>query len=173
MSSSQSPSLQDNDPWTEIERFVSDISYPLDIVGVGNPLRQDDAAGIGVATALRRKLDHRGRGVRVHADPTSPERLLSKLIESGHRVVVVDAVDANKPAGTVVCARLSDTKFGYFATHNIPLRLIPGIAPRADEVLLIGIQPGAIDVGEEMSPKVKESVDLVVSALIEALEEGK
>ena len=173
MSSKQSQSLDSGTPWSEVEKFVADISAPLDIVGVGNPLRGDDGAGLEVATLLRRRVDHRGGGVKVHVDPRAPERLLSRLAESRHRILVIDAVDASRAPGSVVCARLSDTSFGFFATHNIPLRLIPGISSRAGEVLLVGIQPLSIEFGERLSEPVKAAVSRVVEALSRALEDGK
>ncbi len=93
-----------------------------------------------------------------------PERQLSRIPASG-RVVLIDAVEAQAEPGSIVCANLGDTKFGYFATHNIPLKLIPGLLEMGDDLLLVGIQPAHIEVGEELSPAVRSSVETLVGEI--------
>ena len=143
------------------------------LVGVGNSIRSDDAFGLEVVSSLRRRY---GRtppaNVIVHPISSQPERVLSKLAASGGRVVVFDSVEAGKEPGTVVCARLSDTKYGFFATHNIPLRLVPGLVEIGNEVVLVGIQPENLAVGERLSPPVKEGVEKIVEAIVGATRGG-
>lgn len=155
-----------------LTRFVEESSVPLDFVGLGNPIRQDDGSGLVIVARLRKAtFPNRSRSLTFHASNGSPERLLSRLAGSSHRVVVFDAVQAALKPGTPVCARLDDTKYGFFATHNIPLRLIPGLHEAQENFLLVGIQPGWVDVGEGLSPEVEESVAIVVSAVSRALGE--
>jgi hydrogenase maturation protease len=98
-----------------------------------------------------------------------PERLLSRLASEPGRIVVFDAVDASKSPGEIVCARLSDTKYGFFATHNVPLRLVPGLAGRRDEVFLVGVQPQSLEVGEGLTDVVQRSVERLVAVVVEAV----
>jgi hydrogenase maturation protease len=141
---------------------IANSSRPLHFVGVGNHFRRDDAAGLVALASLKRSLIRPRPGwVKFH-DETSSERALSK-IPSGEGIVVFDAVESNGEPGRIVCASLADTKYGFFATHNVPLRLIPGLAERADSVFLIGVQPESIEVGEGLSATVSKSVDELVT----------
>jgi len=141
------------------------------IFGIGNPIRQDDAVGLEVVTSLLR-LDLASKGgVMVHGLSSSTERMISDFATRRERVVVVDAVEAQKAPGTIVCARLSETKFGFFATHNIPLRLVPGVAENAADTYVIGIQPQSVGVGEGLSEVVRESSAKLVAMVARLLEE--
>jgi hypothetical protein len=87
------------------------------VFGIGNPMKQDDGVGLEVVSSLRRRLGPASRkAVRVHGLSSNPERIISDLASKGERIVIIDAVEAQKKPGTIVCARLSDTKFGFFAT---------------------------------------------------------
>lgn len=156
-----------SDGWEQgLARCLVDDGVAVHIVGVGNSIRQDDAAGLIAVRRLLRQLGSTpSRHLTIHPESSSPERLLSKLAEGEGRVIVVDAVDAGAEAGGIVLGRLSETSSGYYATHNLPLKLIPGIADRLDAVYLLGIQPAALDVGEGLSPPVEASVDRLVSKI--------
>jgi len=142
------------------------------VFGIGNPIKQDDAVGLEVISLLRRRLKHASRkGVKIHALSPNPERVISDLASKGERIVVIDAVEAQKEPGAIVCARLSETKFGFFATHNVPLRLVPGVAENGSETYIVGIQPDSVGVGEGLSDVVKESSARLVT-LVAGLLEG-
>ena len=98
-----------------------------------------------------------------------PELLLSRLSSSAGRIVIFDAIEAAKQPGAIVCSRLSDTKYGYFATHNIPLRLVPGLAERADDVYICGVQPESLEVGEGLSDVVSGSAAQIVKAVTDTV----
>lgn len=136
------------------------------VVGVGNPIRQDDAVGLEIVASLRRRLGPRPTPkVVIHPPSLMPERILSRVAAQGGRLMVFDAVEANRRPGSIVCANLADTKFGFFATHNVPLRLIPGVAGSLEGSLVIGIQPESLDVGEGLSATVTEAKGRVVAAM--------
>lgn len=141
------------------------------VIGIGNSLKGDDAVGLEAAASLRRRLARASKVVRVHGPTSNPERIISALASRGERILIIDAVEAQKDPGTIVFARLSETKFGFFATHNIPLRLIPGVAENAADTYLVGIQPESVFVGEGLSAVVKKSCDWLVEA-IAGLAEG-
>lgn len=127
------------------------------IVGVGNELRGDDAAGLALASSLAERLGlNPTPRLTIHVPLRNPEVLISRLCLQGARVVVLDAVEAAKEPGTVVAARLRDTKFGFFATHNVPLKLIPGVSE--GDVWLLGVEPASLEVGAGLSPDVLSAV---------------
>jgi hydrogenase maturation protease len=102
---------------------------------------------------------------------SNPERMISDLASKGERIVVIDAVEARKKPGAIVCARLSETKFGFFATHNVPLRLVPGVAENAADTYVVGIQPDSVGIGEGLSDVVKESSVKLVAMIASLVEE--
>jgi hydrogenase maturation protease len=145
----------------------------VNLVGVGNPIRSDDGVGLAIVSQLRSKLGHHPVGrVTIHGPSFMPERILSKVASEGGTVLIFDAVEATRNAGAVICGALRDTKYGYFATHNIPLRLVPGLAERADCVYVVGVQPGSLEVGEGLTPAVSASANLVVNAVAEEVRAG-
>ena len=152
--------------------IVSDGRSPVHLVGVGNELRNDDAAGLEVASAIRSSLGASpGPGVKAYAGSNAPERLLSMLATKKGRIVIFDAVEASLEAGTVVFRPMADTKYGFFGTHNIPLKLIPGLAERLGDVFLVGIQPSSLEFGQGLSDRVRESVGRIVGVVREGVEE--
>jgi hydrogenase maturation protease len=126
-----------------------------------------------VVSSLRRRLRSASRRtINVHGLSSNPERLISDLASKGERIVIIDAVEAQKKPGTIVCARLSETKFGFFATHNVPLRLVPGVAENAADTYVVGIQPESVGIGEGLSDLVKKSSMKLVAMIASLVEEA-
>ena len=137
------------------------------LVGVGNPIRQDDGVGLEIVSKLRRSLGPVPRaGLRIHAPTLNPERVISKVASRGERLVLFDAVEAGKKPGSIVCACLGETKFGFFATHNIPLRLIPEVKDNLESIYVVGIQPESVDVGEGLSEPVRRASEDLVASIV-------
>ena len=168
------PILQNVSPdiWQEgVRNFLHGAAFPIHLVGVGNPLRRDDGVGVFVAKALQARIAGVAkRSLIVHDGSGFPDVLLSRL-PPDEGLVIFDAVEAGLGPGSIVCATIRDTRFGFFATHNVPLRLIPGISERMDGVLMVGIEPESLDVGEGLSRNVRASADKVVTEIL-ALVEG-
>ena len=143
------------------------------LVGVGNPIRRDDAVGLEIVTRLHSLLGGAPPGLRIHGISPMPERLLSRLASKGGKVIIFDAIEAAKHPGTIVCSRLGDTKYGFFATHNVPIRLVPGMATKEDNFYIVGVQPKSIEIGEGLTRTVCSSVTKIVSFIVGALEAGR
>lgn len=154
-----------------LEETLTTSRGPVNLIGVGNRLRTDDGAGLEIISSLRSLLGPApAPGLKVHAPSLMPERLLFKLSSEAGRIIVFDAVEAAKEPGEVVFSRLADTKYGFFATHNVPLRLIPGLAARETDVFVVGVQPKSLEVGEGLTDTVRTSVRQVVAVVAEAVE---
>jgi hydrogenase maturation protease len=150
----------------EVAKCIGDSAKPINFVGVGNPLRTDDGAGLQAVSSLSRAFDGMAPPwVKIHSGVSSPERVLSK-IPSTEGIIIFDAVQARLDPGGIVCATLGDTKYGFFATHNVPLKLVPGLAERKDSVFLFGIEPGSLEVGEGLTDKVRQSVHTLVAEVV-------
>ena len=156
--------------WQEgIRAYLDAAALPVHFVGVGNPLRRDDGVGMFVASELRARITGamRHRAV-VHGGSGSPESLLSRL-PPDEGLVIFDAVEAGLGAGSIICAALRDTRYSFFATHNIPLKVIPGVAERKESACVIGIEPESLEVGEGLTPRVKASAKALTAELVEQL----
>ena len=76
------------------------------IIGLGNPLLSDDAAGLHVVRALRQKLAGR-EGIELHELSVSPPRL-AELFAGAERLIIVDSVKTtNGTPGSLLRLRMS------------------------------------------------------------------
>lgn len=143
------------------------------LLGVGNPVKRDDSVGLYLASQLRRSLGASpAKGVRIPAVSFHPELAISRMNLAAQRLIVLDAVEAGLPAGSVVFASLSDSKYGFFATHNIPLRMHPSVVGRESNVYVLGVQPDDVGVGEGLSPVVQGAAEEVLARVGSAVRGG-
>ncbi len=162
------PSVEQPDAWRESVRNLLTVAGAevVNIVGVGNPIKGDDAIGLEVVRSLRREVGRSRLGnIRIHPPTLNPEHVITKIARKKERLVVIDAVEANVEPGTIVCSKLGNTKFGFFATHNIPLRLLPDVSANLDDSYLIGVQVGSVEVDETITERVRASGGLLVAEI--------
>ncbi|MEM0118436.1 MAG: hydrogenase maturation protease [Conexivisphaerales archaeon] len=137
---------------------------PCELVGIGNPIRRDDSAGLFVIRHLRKKYGkHPSEGVVIHDPITAPELVRLKLSYKNARVIVFDSAEMNMKPGSIMLANISDSRYGFFATHNIPLKLIPYFAEHPEKTWIVGIQPEDVSIGEGLSNTAMKSVKELVS----------
>jgi len=145
------------------------------VLGIGNTVMSDDGVGVKVVRLLQdeyRFPDH----VEVLDGGTLGLDLLPKLEGISH-LIVVDAVETGDKPGT--CIRLSgedlpialETKI---SPHQMGLKdllavaRLLGDAPR--EMVLIGVQPGSIEMSIELTPAVASQVEAMKAAVLRELE---
>jgi len=133
------------------------------LVGVGNPLRGDDAAGCELA----RRLEGRSGALVVNAEDIPESHLVRIATARPDTVLFVDSVDLGTAPGSV--AVLEEKQMaGYCpSTHRVPLRLLMECLRRdtGADVFLVAVQPGQIGLGEPMSDEVTASIALLVETL--------
>lgn len=144
------------------------------MLGIGNLLMNDDAAGIRVVQALVEKYSFPA-DVKVVDGGTLGLDLLPYL-EGVDRLLVIDAVETGAAAGTIV--RLNG--------EDIPLALATKVSPHQmglKDLLLVadlqgylpplmvlwGVQPESIEMDIEMSPAVAEAVPVLELKVLEEL----
>jgi hydrogenase maturation protease len=137
------------------------------VIGVGNDLRGDDAAGWETV----RRLSPSATLVLHEHGGDAPG--LVGLFSPHDDVVVVDAVVSDDPPGTIVeidalCAPLPAdvswaTTHGAGVAEGIELARVLGQLPRS--LVLIGISAKRFDLGSPMSPEVEAAVEAVVRKL--------
>jgi hydrogenase maturation protease len=148
------------------------MSDSLLILGLGNVLLRDD--GVGAAAVARLIDDYEApASVRVLDGGTLGLALLPYL-EDASNVVLVDAVKADAPPGTLV--RLERDDVGpAVATRLSPHQI--GVADLLDgaqwrdrypsRVLLLGIVPESLDLEVGLSPAVAASLPALVECVVE------
>lgn len=130
------------------------------LIGLGNPLGQDDAVGLRVAEALR------GTDWQTLATPAL-ENVLGVVQDLAPEIlVVVDAAEMGLPPGSVRRLPLRWYEKMLASTHGLPLPFLLSLL-KAKEVVLIGIQPKDRGFGESLSPEVANAAGSLVQLLKE------
>ena len=139
------------------------------VIGVGNEIRGDDAAGLRVTRELRTLLKER---VRVVDCPGGVTELLD-LWEGRERVYVVDAVQSGGAPGSwlrvpVGKAPLPSTLAGT-STHGLSLASAVALGQILDRMpkhlVVYGIEAIRFEPGTEPSPEVLRGIGEVTRAL--------
>ena len=144
------------------------------VLGLGNLVMSDDSAGVRVVQGLMGR--HRfPSGVTLMDGGTLGLDLLPYL-EGIDRLLVIDAVETGSPAGTLV----------RLAGEEIPLALATKVSPHqmglkdlltvADlqghapgEMVLLGVQPGSIEMAMELSAEVAEAIGPLEERVLQEL----
>ncbi len=151
------------------------------VVGVGNALNGDDAAGGLAVRLLRRRL-----GLRLPENSSSDQTVRWLLIDAGLApenftgvlrrfqpdcTLFIDAAWLGAKPGAI--AGLDPELAGGFgaSTHLQPLATLTGYlrAEAGGEVALLGIQPAHLEQGKPVSPPVRRACSLLAGWLAQEL----
>jgi hydrogenase maturation protease len=140
------------------------------VIGLGNPLRGDDAAGRIVAARLKRK---NRRFLRV-AEALGEGADLLELWAGSGKVIVVDAVDSGGKTGMIhrfdANRQALPVRFGGSSTHAIGLgeavELARALNQLPSRLIVYGIEGRQFDMGSKPSAEVKRMVPRVVDRVV-------
>lgn len=142
------------------------------VMGIGNKLRRDDAAGVIIAEKLSPLI--KSEKIKIIEAGETPENFLSSIEEfKPTHVIIVDTIEMKKPPGQIsIQAKSNLINYPTISTHKpSPHILISYIEEIIGaRVIIIGIQPKDINFGEKLTPEVKKSIDIIVNILKEVLE---
>jgi hydrogenase maturation protease len=145
------------------------------VLGVGNILLQDEGVGVRAIEHLQKHY-HFPQGVQVLDGGTMGLDLLSYL-EGVDRLLVIDAVDAHRPPGTIV--RLTNGEIPALlgrklSPHQIGLADLLSVAELRDltpqQVVLIGIQPAELETSLDLSPTIRGQMPSIIQQALGELE---
>ncbi len=146
------------------------------VLALGNPLRGDDGVGAAVLAQLER-MDLPPSVELLDGGTAGLETLL--LMQGYARVIVVDAAEMGKPPGTVVRFTRDEVRLGardmhlrgtlHYAGLAEALALAEAMDMMPPELMVIGVQPHAIDWELALSDAVAAAVPSVCQAVLEAL----
>jgi hydrogenase 3 maturation protease len=143
------------------------------VLGIGNRLGGDDAAGTCVADML---IQRRHRVKSLPTDDlmvidagSAPEGYTSVIRQ--HRpdlLILVDAADMGLPPGALRIITPEQISTLSFSTHHMPLSiLISYVNEFCGSILLVGVQPEQTEAGRGISKAVRQSVNTLTEAILE------
>jgi len=145
------------------------------VLGIGNPLRGDDAIGLKVIQNLLGKVPE---NVLLLECEMVPENYLSKIEEfKPTHVLMIDAAHLNREAGASRLISIEEIAGTALSTHTLPLSFLAEIIKQnvGADVALLGIQPESIEFKEGLSPHLQEAsrriADLIVKVVKESVQD--
>jgi len=143
------------------------------VLGLGNLIHSDD--GVGVHAVQRLQADCRVPTDVQLLDGGTLGLMLLNHVGGARRLLVIDAVDAGAPAGTLI--RLEGEELrkipGSGSVHQLGfadlLAALRITGQEPEEVVVLGIQPGSTELGASLSAPVADALNQVIEAAIAQL----
>jgi len=158
-----------------LNQLVAEQGIPprIAIIGIGNILRSDDAAGVLIARALSQRectadTDH----LLICEVGHAPENRTAELRNFAPDLVLfIDAAEMGQKQGTIEWIPEECIDGMSASTHSLPLSMLALYLTLelSCEVILLGVQPGSNEVGEIVSTEVLQAVNEVVTGLDESI----
>jgi hydrogenase maturation protease len=156
------------------QQLAASLPGRLAIVGLGNLDHGDDGLGLHLLELLAdwaNQARRDGDSVTLVPAGTLLERRLHELTGSRFdRVLFVDAVELRALAGSAALLDRSTLKsmLPQISTHRISLSMAAELieAGGTTRVTLLGVQPGSLRPGRELTAQVRETVELLSEWII-------
>jgi len=145
------------------------------VLGLGNSLRGDDAAGLWLARDLQPLAAGNERLLVIEAGPV-PENFCGLLRRfRPDLVLLVDAAQMQAKPGTVRWLSWQDTTGITASTHTLPVHILATYlaGELGCAVALLGIQPADIFIGASLTPPVREAAETTASILAQSIPAGQ
>jgi len=143
-------------------------------LGVGNVLLRDEGVGVRAVVELRRRYLF-GEGVVLLDGGTAGIELL-RYIDGVDHLVIIDAVAAGRPPGTVMRVEGGDVPATFetrITPHQLGLSDLLATAKLTDvmpaHVVLFGVEPKSLETGLEFSPEVEGALGKLCGHVVEEL----
>ena len=142
-------------------------------LGLGNPDGGDDAAGLRLAEGLESMHVPGVAFAGLH-----PEQWISRIeMPRGAHLVFLDAADFGAQPGAVafLSADEMQARFPQISTHRIALSTLARLVLTrgAAQAWLLGIQPASLRAGQNLSPVVEFTTNLLLRLLVRRFRPGQ
>jgi len=145
----------------------------LAIMGIGNPLRGDDAIGVEIAKRLEKRLP---ANVALFNCEMVPENFLSDIerFKPSH-ILMIDAAQLDLEPGEARLIPTEKITGVALSTHTMPLSLTAEIlrGNLGAEIVLLGVKPERTEFGEGLSPKLQKTSTEIADIILEAIKASK
>jgi hydrogenase maturation protease len=144
------------------------------VLGIGNTIMSDDGVGVKVVEQLQSGFSFPDN-VEILDGGTLGLDLLPKLDGISH-LIIVDAVETGEKPGT--CVRLAGEELPILlerkiSPHQMGLKDLLAVASfqgnSPSDMVLVGIQPGSIQMGLELTPEVDSQVPALKESVLREL----
>ncbi len=143
------------------------------ILGVGNTSKGDDAAGILCAGKLKKLMSEKARTrLKILLGHETPENTTGEIRKfHPNLVLILDAAQGQYNPGTVFIVEKDDIEDDGVSTHRISLALLVSYLEETIgcKVMVLGIQPLDLGLGEKISPIVKDSAKNLAAFLAQII----
>lgn len=138
------------------------------VIGVGNVLLSDEGFGVHVVSELARRYRFEPE-IQLIDGGTMGMELLG-FMEPFERLILVDAIEGNRPNGTLFW--LDNSKVQHYFTQSVSahevgvqdLLFIRSLSENPiKEAAVIGVQPDSLEPGLELSEKVAKQVEPAIT----------
>jgi hydrogenase maturation protease len=147
---------------------------PTVVLGLGTPLMGDDAIGLALLERVRESFDIPGDVLLLDGGAWGLNLL--PLIEGARRLLLLDALDAGAVPGTPIVLESSAVTRQFAAKrapHEQGLRRVLGDAEQRGslpvDLIAVGIQPGPIALGLELSASAGSALDAAAALVAQQL----
>jgi len=149
------------------------------VLGIGNPIKSDDAIGLRVAERVR---DMGLKGVTVEEESTSGLEIID-IIMDYERVIVIDAISTGRHApGKVSVHRPeefdhmvmpgSSHEINIFTALEMGKRISPDRMPQA--LYLVAIEAKDLEtIGERLTPELERAIPEAVRVVLDLVQDQK
>jgi hydrogenase 3 maturation protease len=148
----------------ELRRWLQGCNK-LAVLGIGNPLRGDDAVGLEILRLLRGKVP---RNVRLIESQIMPENFTGEVERfNPSHVLLIDAASFRAKPGVVKIVPPEGIEGVTVSTHALPLSIFVEIVQKSvkAKVLLLGVRPKTVNFAEGLSPEVEETAKDIAETL--------
>lgn len=157
---------------TSLKKNLSNSSKIM-FLGVGSELRGDDAAGIITAAELKKHIKSvKKKKISIVMGDTAPENLTGQIIRfNPESLVIIDAADFGKQAGTVKIFDPDGISGVSFSTHRLPFKIMADYLRQSIncQITIIGIQAKNLAFATQPSKQVKASAKQLAKVILEVL----
>ena len=154
-----------------LQQLTSESGEPprVAIVGIGNQMRNDDAAGMLVAREIQHRAQAADAGhLLIIQAGHAPENVTGELRSfAPNLILLIDAAEMGDVPGAICWIPIQSIEGMSASTHSLPLSMLARYLTLDLNcmVAIIGIQPKSNDFGEIVSAEVSNAIDEIVEEI--------
>lgn len=144
----------------------------IKVIGIGNTLYSDEGVGVHLIPHLEQALAG-FKHVEIIEGATDGMKLLEPVEEADY-LIIIDAINAGKPAGELIIIRDDEIPRYYgvkMSVHQIGFQEVLLAADLQErlpkEMVMFGIQPASLELGLELSEIVQAKLPELISIIVD------
>ncbi|MBN3039439.1 MAG: hydrogenase 3 maturation endopeptidase HyCI [Candidatus Omnitrophica bacterium] len=149
------------------DRLTQILKGKVVIIGIGNPLRADDAFG----PVLIKRLQGKVKAVCIDAAST-PENHTGKIIkEKPDTILLLDALHLGAVPGEWAILEKDEIVKSGFSTHDTSCHMFIEYLEQNTpaKIYMLGVEPKSIALGEPMSDEIEQALEQICQKIKETL----